>query len=306
MDMSYGQVYESFWGDPNIVDSFSPEDRYFYLYLMTCPQRQQCGIFEISVKQIAFDLGYSIDSSKTILDRFEQVHKRIRYNPETREIALLNWAKYNYPKVITDNRFKCIASQLATVKDKSLINLVLAKAEPGIRIALSPNISPLQAPSEGLLPEALTNTVTNTEAGTEDAPAHEDVHQSKKADTGRPNVESEAPPAVQLMLHWYRVHQQRTSLLIAPSDEDRRAAVDAVSRLSGDIALALRAVDWYWEHWEDLWFARRKRGEKAGRQTPVPDWNFRSFAGHIDSCLPPVSAPKPAKKEKEAANVDRF
>ena len=51
----------SFWTDGK-VDDFSPEDKYFMLYLLTNPFTRQLGIYEISVKQAAFQMGYSIDA----------------------------------------------------------------------------------------------------------------------------------------------------------------------------------------------------------------------------------------------------
>ena len=44
----------SFWTDGK-VDEFSPEDKYFMLYLLTNPFSKQLGIYEISVKQTKSD-----------------------------------------------------------------------------------------------------------------------------------------------------------------------------------------------------------------------------------------------------------
>lgn len=44
---------------------------------------------------MAFDLGYSMESVNSLLDRFENHHKLVKYNPETRELAIINWGKYN-------------------------------------------------------------------------------------------------------------------------------------------------------------------------------------------------------------------
>ena len=40
----------SFWTDGK-VDEFSPEDKYFMLYLLTNPFSKQLGIYEISIRQ---------------------------------------------------------------------------------------------------------------------------------------------------------------------------------------------------------------------------------------------------------------
>ncbi|WP_339205859.1 conserved phage C-terminal domain-containing protein [Bacillus sp. FSL W8-1143] len=121
----FRQVYTTFWNDPKVTEEMTPEDRYFYLYLITNPNTTQIGVYSITKKQMAFDLGYSIESINSLMDRFENHHELIVYNNETRELAIKNWAKYNLNKggkPVLD----CIAKELREIKDKSLIRLVYA------------------------------------------------------------------------------------------------------------------------------------------------------------------------------------
>jgi DnaD/phage-associated family protein len=100
-----------------------PEDKYFYLYLLTNPHTTQIGIYKLTKKQMAFDLGYSIESVHSLMERFTLHHKVIRYNPETRELAIKNWGKDNLHKggkPVMD----CIYSELKDVEDTSLIQYV--------------------------------------------------------------------------------------------------------------------------------------------------------------------------------------
>lgn len=116
----YRQVYTEFWEDPKVQEEFTPEDRYFYLYLLTNPRTTQIGIYQITKKQIAFELGYSTESINALIDRFENHHKLIKYNIETREIAIKNWGRYNFNKAgkpVED----CVRSELSRVKDNDLI-----------------------------------------------------------------------------------------------------------------------------------------------------------------------------------------
>lgn len=116
----FRQVYTEFWEDPKVQEEFTPEDRYFYLYLLTNPRTTQIGIYQITKKQIAFELGYSTESINALIDRFENHHKLIKYNIETREIAIKNWGRYNFNKVgkpVED----CVRSELSRVKDNDLI-----------------------------------------------------------------------------------------------------------------------------------------------------------------------------------------
>src|SRR5690606_8603000 len=120
---SYRYVYTSFWEDAKVQEEMTPEDKLFYLYLLTNPCTTMTGIYSITKKRMAFDLGYSIETVNSLVDRFENYHKTIKYNEETREIALLNWGKYNLNKggkPVED----CIKRDLQGVKDKKLVSLV--------------------------------------------------------------------------------------------------------------------------------------------------------------------------------------
>ena len=119
----YRQIFIEFWKDPKVTEEMSAEDRYALLYLLTNPHTTQIGIYQITKRQMAFDLGYSTESVGAILERFEKLLGIIRYNPETREIAIKNWGKYNLKrggKPIMD----CIRGELEKVKDKNLIEYV--------------------------------------------------------------------------------------------------------------------------------------------------------------------------------------
>ena len=124
----YRQIFIEFWKDPKVTEEMSAEDRYTLLYLLTNPHTTQIGIYQITKRQIAFDLGYSTESVGAILERFEKLLGLIKYNSETREIAIKNWGKYNLKrggKPVLD----CIKGELAKVKDKTLIEYV-AKSIP--------------------------------------------------------------------------------------------------------------------------------------------------------------------------------
>ena len=115
----------SFWTDGK-VDDFSPEDKYFMLYLLTNPFSKQLGIYEISIKQAAFQMGYSTDAFNVLLDRFEKKYNIIRYSKETNEIAILNFLRHSVMKggkPVED----CIKRDMAMVKNKKLIDFVFSR-----------------------------------------------------------------------------------------------------------------------------------------------------------------------------------
>lgn len=94
----YRNVQLSFWTDNKVEDDFSPEDKYFYLYLLTNPQTNLCGCYELSWSQSTRQTGYNKDTIIRLLDRFENVYKMVKFNSETKEVLILNWYRYNWSK----------------------------------------------------------------------------------------------------------------------------------------------------------------------------------------------------------------
>ncbi|MEH7415781.1 DnaD domain protein [Neobacillus drentensis] len=126
----YRMVRTDFWKNPIVLEELTPEDKYFYLYLLTNPSTTQIGIYKITKKQMAFDLGYSIESVNSLMERFIKHHKVICYNPETREVAIKNWGKYNLHKA-GKPMMDCIYSELKEVEDLSLIPYVAEAIQKG-------------------------------------------------------------------------------------------------------------------------------------------------------------------------------
>ena len=125
-------VDTSFWTDGK-VDDFSPEDKYFMLYLLTNPFTKQLGIYELSIKQAAFQLGYSIESVKVLLDRFESKYKIILFSPETNEVAIKNFLKHSIVKGGAPVR-DCLIKEMKGVKNKALISKVFAHIKGSERL----------------------------------------------------------------------------------------------------------------------------------------------------------------------------
>lgn len=92
----YRTVHMSFWTDPKVDDDFTPEDKYFYLYLLTNPHTNLCGCYEISMRQMVRETGYNEDTVKRLINRMETVHGVIQYDPQTKEIFIPRWGKYNW------------------------------------------------------------------------------------------------------------------------------------------------------------------------------------------------------------------
>ncbi len=92
----YRNIQMDFWSDAKVVDDFTPEDKFFYLYMLTNAHTNLSGCYEISLKQMADEIGYSKDTIEKLIKRFTKEHKVILYSTETKELLLLNWYKYNW------------------------------------------------------------------------------------------------------------------------------------------------------------------------------------------------------------------
>ena len=111
----YRQVQTSFWTDTKVADDFTPEDRYFYLYLFTNPHTNLSGCYEVGKRQMSNETGYSVDTIDRLIKRMSEIHRVIAYSDSTKEILLLNWWRYNWT---SSERFrKSLLNEIDHIKD---------------------------------------------------------------------------------------------------------------------------------------------------------------------------------------------
>lgn len=133
----YRSVQMTFWTDAKVVDNFTPEDRYFYLYLLTNPHTNLCGCYEISFKQISDETGYTKEVVERLLERMENVHNVIRYSRITKELLMINWGKFNWTK---SNDFqKCLKKEIASVKCQEFQDYLFDLAD-GVKTVPRPSL----------------------------------------------------------------------------------------------------------------------------------------------------------------------
>lgn len=116
-------VSTGFWNDDKVLNLFSPEDRYFMLYILTNPHTTQLGVYHLPLKKAALELGYSVEAVVVLLDRFEKKYGILRYNAETSEIAIKNFLIHSIMKggkPVLD----CLEKEFDSVKDLSLVAYV--------------------------------------------------------------------------------------------------------------------------------------------------------------------------------------
>ena len=138
--MSISRVINTDIWDDELVSSFSPEDRYFWLYLLTNPHTTQLGIYHLPLKKACVELGYSIETVKILLNRFEQNYGLIRFNPNTSEIAIKNFLKHSIlkgGKPVMD----CLLKEETKVKDKDLIVYIVENVQEKIKCGEINNIT---------------------------------------------------------------------------------------------------------------------------------------------------------------------
>lgn len=116
----FRKIHVSFWSDA-FVSELTDKQKLFYLYLLTNERTTQLGVYEITKKQIAYDLGYTIDQVSKLIIEIEKTG-RIKFNSQTSEIGIKNWNRYNLntsSKVVT-----LVNKEKERIKDKSLIDFI--------------------------------------------------------------------------------------------------------------------------------------------------------------------------------------
>lgn len=140
-------VHVAFWQDAFVLD-LTPEEKYFYLYLMTNSKTSQVGIYELPKRVVELETGYHRETVDKLLQRFIDYGK-IKYCEETKEIMLVNWIKHNWNS--SKNVLTHVANILEEVKNKDFVSEYLEQAEnSGVARVEIDKIRPLQAPSKPL------------------------------------------------------------------------------------------------------------------------------------------------------------
>lgn len=113
----YRNVSMNFWTDSKVDDEFTPEEKYFMLYLLTNPHTNILGCYEISTKQMERETGYNIDTIHRLINRMQDTHGVIKYDAATKEILIVHWSKYNWQK--SDKVLKALVDAAAFIKSAS-------------------------------------------------------------------------------------------------------------------------------------------------------------------------------------------
>jgi len=116
-------VSTSFWNDDLVLETFTSEDKYFMLYLLTNPHTTQLGIYHLPIKLAAVEMGYSEESIRNLLNRFENTYNLVMYSKDTNEIAIKNYLKHSIVKggkPVMD----CLLREEDMVSNKALLEYI--------------------------------------------------------------------------------------------------------------------------------------------------------------------------------------
>ncbi|KAA0775582.1 MULTISPECIES: DnaD domain-containing protein [Bacillus cereus group] len=190
----YRNVQVNFWQDEFILD-LTPEERYFYIYLLTGTKTKQCGIYVLPKRVAELETGYSMETVEKLLNRFV-AYGKILYDAETKELYILKWLHYN--PILNANVEKCVLRELKTVKNKEFIHTFLRtclEEEWKIPLLLQHFGMPAEEDNSSLqeVVEEKEEEIEETEEGT----SHSEVYKFYKQ-----NISSLSPYIVKELKEW--------------------------------------------------------------------------------------------------------
>ena len=74
---AYRHIHIDYWQDSFVLD-LTPEEKYFYIYLMTNSKTTQCGVYSLHNRIIETETGYNRETVEKLIQRFIE-YKKIYY-----------------------------------------------------------------------------------------------------------------------------------------------------------------------------------------------------------------------------------
>ena len=113
-------VDTAFWTDMQVIDNYSVEDKFFYLYLLTNAKSTQIGIYSLPKKVMSFETGFTTDVIQVLLERFTKTYGKIHYSEKTQEVTILESLQFS---VLTGGKpvQDLLEREISKVKDGALI-----------------------------------------------------------------------------------------------------------------------------------------------------------------------------------------
>jgi hypothetical protein len=124
--MSYRPIDTKMWRDDYLLD-LTPNEKLLFVYLLTNDFTTQSGIYKISLNHVQMETGLNQEAILSGLQRFHQDEK-IVYNLPTKELAIINWRKYNENK--SWKTMTKVAEELKNIKEPFLTLFLYDPREP--------------------------------------------------------------------------------------------------------------------------------------------------------------------------------
>ncbi len=256
------KIQTKFWQDSEILD-LTPEDKLFYLYLLTNPHTTACGCYELSPKIAATELGYSIDIINQLLQEFAERGK-IRYDTKTKEVLIVNWLKYN--SVSSPTVKKLLKKELASIKSPEFLECLAKnldeKADTGRPEYSSDSVPIVYGGDVDVDVDVEKSNPCNAKALAPDPPNGEVKTQKRKSSSNRPTYPEAAYEQVVKAYRTYKgLRLQGTEL--SPVRREIRLMFDA-GHSPEAICEFMRALSRSGEKWTEgwtIWTVRKKMPE---------------------------------------------
>jgi hypothetical protein len=113
----YKQIQEKFWQSDFVLE-LKPEERYFYMYLITNTMTTHCGVYKFNLKLAELETGLTPEVIEKHLSTFESRGK-IVISKTSKEIMIVNWFKHNFKS--NKKTIASINKELKEVKDKEFL-----------------------------------------------------------------------------------------------------------------------------------------------------------------------------------------
>ena len=169
---NYHPVYTQIWSD-HIFTELEPYQQYLFLYLITNKNCKLSGIYQVSLKEIAFSTNLTKDKIKTALQKIPI--SMLEYDFEKGVVFVKNFFKYNFGKIGNPNtKSETLIKNFELIKHKFWIEFakkyqdelnVLAdkvtKEKIDLNIILNFSLKSVSFQSETTVKSVFLNTNTN-------------------------------------------------------------------------------------------------------------------------------------------------
>lgn len=118
-------MIDTFWNDKDNRKELLPEEKYFYLYLLTNPHKKMCGCYKLDMVKMSVELGLSKPTIETHLRRFAE-NKKLAIDWNTNEVLIFDYYKYCWNnKLPIIETIETIENEIDNIEDLDFKNYII-------------------------------------------------------------------------------------------------------------------------------------------------------------------------------------